>query len=404
MSTAMDRETLPLQTTAGGGLTRDRPPRIAEIDLLRGFVIALMVLDHVRDFFLTQAFAFSHTDPERTTLALYATRWATHLCAPTFVFLAGASIFLQQANGKSSRQLARFLALRGAWLLVLELTIVGFGFNFAPIVFLQVIWAIGMGMVLLAVLVRFSPRAIGTLGAVIVVGHGLLAPIDAGDLGSLGLVWTLLFELSFVPNLGLIAYPLVPWFGVMCLGYALGFIFTLPLERRRRALATAGAVALVAFVIVRTLNGYGDPARWRSFETISQTVMSFLNVSKYPPSLLFVLVTLGPSLLITPLLMRLRGSLANLLLAFGRTPLFTYVLHIYVAHGAALIIGIAMGLPAAAFRNFILDPSPLSNSNWGFPLAGVYVAWVGVLALLYPLSAWFADVKRRRRDWWLSYV
>jgi uncharacterized membrane protein len=404
MSIPVKSGALTFETATRGGLTRTGHPRVAEIDMLRGFVIALMVLDHTRDFFLAHAFAFSHTDPERTTLALYATRWVTHLCAPTFVFLAGASIYLQRANGKSSRELARFLALRGAWLLVLELTIVGFGFNFAPIVFLQVIWAIGMGMMLLALLVRVSPRTIGILGAVIVAGHGLVEPINAGDLDSFGLVWALLFELNFVPNLGLIAYPFVPWFGVMCLGYAFGFIFTFPLARRRRILATAGAIALVSFIALRSLNGYGDPVRWHGYETLSPTVMSFLNVSKYPPSLLFVLVTLGTASLIATLLMRLRGPLANLLLAFGSTPLFTYVLHIYIAHGAALIIGLAMGLPASIFRNFVLDPSPLSSSNWGFSLAGVYVAWIAVLAVLYPLSTWFADVKRRRRDWWLSYV
>jgi uncharacterized membrane protein len=404
MSIPVNSGALTLETATRGNLTRKGQPRVAEIDMLRGLVIALMVLDHVRDFFLAHAFAFSPTDPERTTLALYATRWITHLCAPTFVFLAGTSIYLQRANGKPARELARFLALRGAWLLVLELTIVGFGFNFAPIVFLQVIWAIGMGMMLLALLVRVSPRTIGILGAVIVAGHGLVEPINAGDLGSFGLVWALLFELNVVPNLGLIAYPFVPWFGVMCLGYALGFIFALPLERRRRTLATMGTIALAAFLVLRTLNGYGDPVRWQSYETLSQTVMSFLNVSKYPPSLLFVLVTLGAASLLATLLMRLHGALANLLLAFGSTPLFTYVLHIYIAHGAALLIGVAMGLPSSAFRNFVLDPSPLSNSNWGFSLAGVYVAWITVLAVLYPLSLWFADVKRRRRDWWLSYV
>ncbi len=400
----LDPLAVPRPATATG-LTRAGRPRLDAIDLLRGLVIVLMVLDHVRDFFHVDAFVFNPTDPERTTLAVFATRWVTHLCAPTFVFLAGASAYLQGVNGKSPGELARFLATRGMWLVVLELTIVGFGLNFAPMVFLEVIWAIGASMLLLALLVRLRPAWIGALGVMIVAGHGLLGPIDAAQLGSLGPMWLALFEVGLLRGVpGFIAYPVVPWFGIMCLGYGLGFVFTLPASRRRRLFAMLGTGALLAFVVLRAINGYGDPAPWRSFPNTLQTMLSFFNVSKYPPSLLFVLVTLGVSWLSLPLLERLRGPIANVLLAFGRTPLFTFVLHIYVVHGAALLLGVFSGVPASYFANFVLDPSRLVRAQWGFSLIGVYVAWLAVLAALYPLASWFAEVKRRRRDWWLSYA
>lgn len=406
MSAQLQVDTIAVaQSATAGGLTRAGRPRLEAIDMLRGLVIVLMVLDHVRDFFHVDAFVFNPTDPERTTLAVFATRWVTHLCAPTFVFLAGVSAYLQSVNGKSPGELARFLALRGIWLIVLELTLVGFALNFAPILFLQVIWAIGASMLLLAPLVRLRPVWIGALGVLIVAGHGLLGPIDAAQLGPLGPLWVALFEIGPIPGApGFVAYPVVPWFGVMCLGYGLGSVFTLPATRRRQWFAILGIGALLAFAVIRAINGYGDPAPWRSFPATLRTLLSFFNVSKYPPSLLFVLVTLGFSWLLLPLLERLRGPLANVLLAFGRTPLFTFVLHIYVVHGAALLLGVFSGVPASHFVNFVLDPSRLVQAQWGYSLIGVYIAWLAVLAALYPLASWFADVKRRRRDWWLSYA
>jgi uncharacterized membrane protein len=388
-----------------GGLTRAGRPRLDAIDMLRGFVIVLMVLDHVRDFFHADAFVFNPTDPERTTLAAFVTRWITHLCAPTFVFLAGASAYMQRANGKTPSELARFLALRGAWLVVLELTIVGFGLNFAPILFLQVIGAIGIGMLLLSTLVRRPAAWIGALGVIIVAGHELLGFVNAAQLGPLGPIWVILFEVGpLLSAPGVVAYPVAPWFGIMCLGYGLGFVFTLSPARRARLLGITGMSAVLMFITIRALNGYGDPAPWRVFPGALQTVLSFLNVSKYPPSLLFVLVTLGLSCLLLPLLERLRGPIANVLLAFGRTPLFVFVLHIYLAHGAALLLGALTGVPASYFTNFVIDPSRLVRAQWGFSLTGVYVAWLAVLAAMYPLASWFATVKQRRRNWWLSFL
>jgi len=374
--------------------------------MLRGFVIALMVLDHTRDYFHISAYNFDPTDPARTHLWLYLTRWVTHLCAPTFVFLAGVSIYLQEVNGKSKPQLSRFLLTRGAWLLVLELTVISFGFNFAlPFLFLQVIWAIGMSMILLAGLI-WLPRAVAAaIGVLIVAGHQLLAPIDAADLGALAPLWTLAFEVGRTPfGPGFIAYPLIPWFGVMCLGYGLGVVFAQEPSRRNRSLLRIALGAIALFLVLRAINGYGDPAPWHAFPGVGATLMSFFNVSKYPPSLLYVLITLGVSLLCMLAFQRLRGLLARALLAYGRTPLFTYVLHIYVVHGSALLVAMLAGYPASYEANFLADPFRLVKAGWGFNLLVVYAAWLAILIVLYPAARWFAEVKRRRREWWLSYL
>jgi uncharacterized membrane protein len=386
-------------------LNRLGVPRLDAIDLLRGLVIALMVLDHVRDYFHADAFVFNPLDPARTTPVLYATRWITHLCAPTFVFLSGVSAFLQRANGKDVRTLSRFLLTRGAWLVALEFTIVSFGFNFAPVLFAQVIYAIGVGMIALSVLVWAPQRAVLALGVLIVAGHDALAPINAGMLGAAGPVWMFAMEpgpTSFLA--GFVAYPAIPWVGVMLLGYGLAPLFLLPQTERNRILTGCAAFALGLFLLLRALNAYGDPAPWQAHQSGWRTALSFFNVTKYPPSLMFVLVTLGMSFLLLPLLERLRGAPARVLLAFGRTPLFTYLLHVYLVHGSALLLGMALGFPAAVFTHFILDPSQLVTAHWGFNLAVVYGIWLLTLAVLYPLSRWYADMKRRRRDAWLSYL
>jgi uncharacterized membrane protein len=391
-----------LDPLAQPALNRAGVPRVDAIDMLRGFVIVVMVLDHVRDFFHTQAFLFDPTDPTRATAALFFTRWITHLCAPTFVFLSGVSAYLQHANGKDRLSLSRYLLTRGLWLVVLEVTVVNFGFNFAPMLFLQVIWAIGVGMVILSALVWLSPRAVLIVGAIIVAGHNLLAPIDAANLGA----WTPVWRLAMEPGLGpgFVAYPAIPWLGVMCLGYGLGPIFFAAPARRRQLIAGLGLCAFAAFLLVRAINVYGDPAPWSTQSDFGRTVMSFLNVTKYPPSLSYALATLGVSLLLLPALEGLRGLPARMLLVFGRTPLFTYVLHIYLVHGAALLVAVATGLPAGIFVNFLADPMRTVNAHWGFGLPVVYLVWALVIVCMYPLSRWFAGVKRRRRDWWLGYL
>lgn len=396
----------PAVAAAAAGVTRSGAARIEGIDALRGLVIVLMVLDHVRDFFHRTAFT---ADPlalgDAGDPALFMTRWITHLCAPTFVFLAGVSVWLQRANGKSRPDLSRFLLTRGLWLILLELTLVQWGFNFGPGFFLQVIWAIGASMLVLAALIWLPRSVVLALGVLIVAGHQALAPVDPPDLGAAGPAWQLAMEFGPTPfGPGFLAYPFVPWLGIMLAGYGLGGLFTLTGAARTRAVLLLAGGLLAVFVVLRAINGYGDPRPWAPQSDGLWTALSFINVSKYPPSLDYALVTLGASLALLPVLERLGRPSAGVLLTFGRTPLFTYLLHIWLAHALALLVGVMTGIPAAAFFNMLGDPGRLIAAGWGFGLLPVYGFWLLTLALLYPLSRWFEGVKRRRRDWWLGYL
>ncbi len=380
--------------------------RLSSIDILRGLVIILMVLDHVRDFFHASAFTINPLDPETSNPALYMTRWITHLCAPSFVFLAGVSAFLKGARDGDTKSLSWFLFSRGLWLIVLELTVINFGWSFgfgAP--FLQVIWAIGISMVLLSALVWLGPRAVLLVGVLIVAGHNLLDPIDPPDLGGAAPAWNLIHEQGLMRGEGwalFVAYPALPWLGVICLGYGLGGLFLKPAAERVRTLLILGAGFIAMFLILRGLNAYGNPTPWTQHADGVSTAMSFFDVQKYPPSLQFVLITLGIGFLLLALFERLRGPLAELFLTYGRVPLFVYVLHIYIAHGLAMATGVAMGRDPNDFVEWIADPSKLQG--WGFDLWVVWLVWLLVVAILYLPARWFGAVKRRRKDWWLSYL
>ena len=380
--------------------------RLSSVDMLRGLIIILMILDHVRDYFMVGAFFRDAVDPATSYPALYATRWITHLCAPGFVFLAGVSAFLKGERTNDARSLSWFLLSRGLWLIVLELTVVNFGWNFgisAP--FLQVIWAIGASMVVLAGLVWLGPRAVLAIGIAIVALHNLLDPINPPHLGDAAPVWNLVHEAGF-PNLWGVpifaAYPVLPWLGIMCLGYGLGGMFLKPSGERIRTLIFLGLAFLAAFAILRGLNVYGDPAPWKAFDTPAQTVMSVLNVQKYPPSLLFTLATMGINLLLLAAFERARGPVAEFFLTYGRVPLFVYVLHIYLIHALQIGVGIAIGRPVADFIKVFENPA--KQQGWGFDLPVVYLVWLGVVLALFPLARWFGKVKRTRREWWLSYL
>ncbi len=389
--------------TTPPALDRAGRERIEIVDLLRGLMIVLMILDHTREYFHVDALQFDPTDPDRTTSLLFATRWVTHLCAPTFVFLAGVSVHLQEAAGTATRRLSRILLTRGLWLIALEFTVVSFGFDFAaPFAFLQVIWAIGIGMIGLSLLVWTKPMVAAAVGTAIIVGH---QTIPGGFVASLGPLWRLGFAPGPMPfGPGLVAYPAVPWFGVIALGYGLGSMFLGTARERRKRLTALAAVMLVAFAILRVANGYGDPRPWIPEGGLVRSAMSFFDLSKYPPSLDYLLATLGVSLLLCQALWVAPASIKNVLLAFGRTPFFTYLIHIYVVHGLATLIGVASGVPASAFFGYLGDPSRLEAAHWGVPLAWVYLIWLSIVACLYPPSRWFAGVKSRRRDWWLAYV
>jgi uncharacterized membrane protein len=364
-----------------------------------------MALDHVRDFFNADALHFDPTDLTRTYPALFLTRFVTHICAPTFVFLAGSSGFLLGAKLGDRRVLAHFLLTRGAWLILLDLLIVSPVWILEPGWFdLGVLWAIGFDMILLAGLVFLPPHAVLIAGLLIVFGHNLLDPLHASEFGSLGPLWTLLFEPGPLPFglKGGVSYPVLPWFGIIALGYGMGYVFLDPAAKRTRQLTFLGLSAIALFLLLRLANLYGDPRPWSFQGDGVMTALSMLNVTKYPPSLLYVLVTLGPMFLLLTAMERLGGFAGDVLATFGRVPLFIYVLHLYAAHAAAITLFRIEGFDFHQLRGLGVRAAP--PEGLGLGLAATYVAWMLIMAALYPACRWFAGVKRRRQDWWLSYL
>jgi uncharacterized membrane protein len=398
--------------------------RIDSIDLLRGLVMVVMMLDHTRDFIHNAVYQFDPTDPTRTNVALFFTRWITHFCAPVFVFLAGTSVYLQFARGKSKGELSRFLVTRGLWLIFLEVTLVrigvSFSFDYRFLGFLQVIWAIGVSMIILAALIHLPLKVVAAFGLVMIAVHNLFDGFRVESWGgpsspvpSVGAkVWMLLHQqfeafpiVSFPSPVVVVVYPLIPWIGVMAAGYSFGALYRLDAQRRRRLLLIIGASATVLFIIVRAINAYGDPSKWSQQKNVVYTALSFLNTSKYPPSLLFLLMTLGPAIIALALFESgsTRGRIANFFITFGRVPLFFYLLQWLTAHVISLLLHLAFGKPTSW-----LFQSPASFTavppEAGFNLGVVYLSWIVGVLLLYPLCKWFAGVKQRRRDWWISYL
>ncbi|OPY58059.1 MAG: hypothetical protein A4E57_04893 [Syntrophorhabdaceae bacterium PtaU1.Bin034] len=395
--------------------------RIEAIDMVRGLAVMVMLLDHTRLFFHNASLHIDPTDLSRTSAALFLTRWITHPVAPIFVFLAGTAAFLRTERGKTEHRLSRFLLTRGLWLVVLEFTIVrlGINFNFDYHRFfgsMQVIWVIGVSMMLLALLVRLPAAVVAAVGIVMIGAHNLLDGIHvaswkgprsaAPDL--LDVIWLVLHQPgAFIlcpypcPRI-FVLYPLIPWVGVMAAGFAFGAVYRLHAERRRRFLIWTGLALMSAFVVLRTFNIYGDPQPWQAQTSSLFTIFSFLDVTKYPPSLLFLLMTLGPGLLILALFERVRpGKWGTVLSTFGKVPLFFYLLQFFVAHGLAVLAGFVAGQPIA----YQFAPYRKAPPGVGFDLWVVYLFWVVGLVMLYPVCRWFAALKkRRRRDWWLSYL
>ena len=374
--------------------------RVLSVDVLRGAVMILMALDHTRDYFTY--LRFPPENLAKATPALFATRWVTHFCAPVFFLLAGVGASLAVSAGKSRREVSWFLLTRGLWLIVLEMTVLQFAWNFSfgfPL-FLLVIWALGWSMILLSLLI-FLPRwAIATIAIVMIASHNLLDPIRPDAFGSLAPLWHFLHVPGFVLGKALIGYPLIPWCGVMALGYALGAIFDWTPEARRKLLVQAGIAMVVAFIVLRFFNLYGNPAPWTVQRSAAMTVASFLNLLKYPPSLMYLLMTLGPALVALALLDNVRGRIANAIAVFGRVPMFYYVVHIFVIHILAYIFALIQG-----GRGDFLSLDVGSFPEWyGTGLPGVYLAWAIVILILYLPCRWFASLKSRRKDPWLSYL
>ncbi len=389
------------------------PPRVNAVDLVRGIVMVIMLLDHTREFFHNAGLSFDPTDLTQTNPILFFTRWITHFCAPTFVFLAGTGAYLQGMRGKSKPELSKFLLTRGLWLILLEFTIirvlVWFNFDFHFALMLQVIWVIGVGMIVLAGLIYLPLRVLTSGSLALIVLHNLLDKIQVNPPGFGASVWMILHQpgiIFFTPKVyGLVLYPLIPWIGVLVAGYCFGALYQWEPERRQRFLFRLGAALLFGFVALRGINVYGDPSRWSVQKNAVFTVLSFLNVSKYPPSLLFLLLTLGAAILALAWFEgQGKNLLSNIFITFGRVPLIFYLGQWFTAHGLAIVVSYLAGKPTAwLFMTLLEQPRP-NPGNLGFRLWVVYLFWFIGLLLLYPLCRWFAEVKRQRKDWWLSYL
>ncbi len=388
------------------GLSR----RIAAVDVVRGLIMILMALDHTRDYFSNAT--VSPTDPVHSYPILFFTRWITHLCAPGFVALAGTSVYLQQKRGRTRGEVGKKLVLRGLWLLFVEVAVVSFGIFFTyHFHFFQVIYAIGGSMILLAALQWLPTRWVAVYGFAVLLLHDLLQRVQPDSLGQGEVAWKFLVSTGFffhgdTPWV-FVLYPLLPWSGVMALGYCFGAVVSLPAARRRVRSVQFGVGALLLFAVLRVTNWYGDTTPFKHLATKAQTMMSFFNVTKYPPSLQYLCVTLGVLLVVfavadLALERRWVPRALGVVEIYGRVPFFYYVLHFYLLHllalGALMVamhtVHVHPPLP------FFGEPVPQAKVS----LAGVYGIWIAVVAALYLPCKWFAGVKARRRDWWLSYV
>ena len=383
--------------------------RIESVDLLKGLVMVIMALDHTRDYFHFSAFFYDPTDPVQSTLPIFFTRWITHFCAPTFCFLAGLSAFLY-GKKKSKSDLTNFLWKRGLWLIFIELTIVNFAWFF-DIQFrtptLQVIWSLGVSMIILSALIHLPKTAILVFSCVLIFGHNLLDNIHYPG----NFFWSFLHEFSgfsISENInGYIAYPIIPWAGVMSLGFWFGSFYDSSYDssKRKKTFNIIGFSAIFLFVVLRLINNYGDPFPVQNYTSISQTLIAFLNPVKYPPSLMYLLMTLGVSFLFLANSENISGKIVEFFKTFGKVPFFYYVLHIYVIHILAMMLAEYTGF---GWESFILPAWVAEVSalkGYGVGLFSVYLIWIGVIALTYPLCKLFADYKMKNKEKnWLSYL
>jgi uncharacterized membrane protein len=411
--------------------------RIDSIDLLRGIVMVIMMLDHTRDFIHRDVMlGWDPTDLSKTNVILFFTRWITHFCAPVFVFLAGTGMYLQFIRGKSKGALSRFLVTRGLWLIVLEFTwiriCVTFNVDYRFLGMMQVIWVIGVSMIIMAALIHLPLRLVGAFGILMIASHNLLDGIHfqgwqgaESAVPSYGAKLFMLLHQAFEafpvvwwPSpVVVVIYPLIPWVGVMAAGYAFGAVYQWDVQRRRQLLVRIGSAMIVLFIVLRAINHYADPSHWSRQNSIVFTILSFLNTTKYPPSLAYLLMTLGPALVALAwfesdnnshrslsqprgFVSRLRGALVT----FGRVPLFFYLLQWPTAHFISVILHWATGKPVAWMFRSAVDAFSPPPPGVGFNLLVVYLSWIAGVLLLYPLCKWFAGVKARRRDWWISYL
>ena len=379
--------------------------RIESVDVVRGVIMILMALDHVRDFFGNSG--LNPTNPATTTIPLFFTRWITHFCAPVFFLLTGTGAYLSLGR-KSKLELSQFLFTRGIWLIFLELTVtrcLGWQFNFDyQATMLIVLWALGWAMIVLSVLVYLPASIVTTFGVVMIASHNLFDSVQSSNP-----LWSILHSPNFIVNhpgrVVFVGYPLIPWMGVTAAGYGLGQIYSWPSERRRAFLLPMGLALTAAFFVLRAINVYGDPLRWTTQKSPAFTVLSFLNTTKYPPSLLYLLMTLGPALLFLWAVDAGTPQWLRPALIIGKVPMFYYLLHIPLIHLIAVAVCYARyGQAHWMFESPGLGQFPITQPpGWGYSLPIIYLVWACVVLALYPLCRWFAGLKQRRNDAWLSY-
>jgi len=385
--------------------TTSRIQRLVSIDLLRGLVMVLMALDHVRGFFSNPG--FNPLDIEQSNAPLFLTRWVTHLCAPSFILLAGIAAYLSLQRRKNKKELSKFLLIRGVWLIFLDLTVVSLAWTFFPGIFiLGVLWVIGWSMIILAVLIQLPIRRIAIIGIAMIIGHNLFDGVQAENTGIWPWFWSFLHEpnmfMPFPSIRFLLAYPLIPWVGVMAVGYTLGQVFTFEKNQRLPWLRNLGFALFGSFLVIRGINIYGDPQPWSVQSNLFKTVLSFLNCQKYPPSLTYLLITLSLALLLLYLFDLRSWRLLHPLITFGQVPLFFYLIHLWVIHFAAIVLALPKyGLTAVALPFIYKSAMP---ENYGYSLHHVYIIWLIIVMLLYALCNWFANYKSQHKHWWLNFL
>lgn len=382
-------------------------PRIHSIDILRGIIMVIMALDHTRDFF--SASNYDPLDLSQTTPQMFLTRWITHFCAPIFVFLAGTSAYLSLGKYASKGKAAGFLFKRGIWIIFLELVIINLSWTFDvhyQLLLVQVFWAIGWSMIFLSLLIRLPVRVIAIIGLSMILLHNTLDGIAPARFGQAGWLWMMLHQGGFVPfgeKTGLFfAYPLIPWLGVMATGYAFGTLFKKNSGTRKKLLFRIGITCITLFIVLRFSNLYGNNGDWVTYDVWWKTVLSFVDCTKYPPSLLFLLMTIGPGILSLSALERTQHTWSGFFTVFGRVPMFYYLLHVPVIHALAIGVAYFKGSNVSRFFHSLFFAAP--DPTWGFDLPVVYLVWMLIVVILYFPCRWFMRLKATKKDWWLSYL
>jgi len=403
---------LPRYTVVGSPAPKINTRRIESIDLLRGVVMIIMALDHVRDYFHYDAFYYSPTDLTQTNVPLFFTRFITHYCAPVFVFLAGTSAYLYGAK-RSKKELSFFLLSRGMWLVFIELFIVVLFRTFNPsytYLNLQVIWAIGVSMIALSAIIYMNKKLILVTAVLLIAAHNLLDTVHVPGSGLLAVIWSFLHDVNHFTfgRVDLyVRYPVLPWLGIMTIGYYLGSLYVSDYDpvKRRKKLLIAGIGSITLFIILRSGNWYGDAAFWSVQKNFTFSLLSFLNVSKYPPSLVYVLITLGPALIFLALTEKKLNAWTEKIAIFGRVPMFYYLGHIFLIHILAVIAALVTGYPEMVILNNAVN-SMQALKGYGFNLLTVHLFWIIHVLVMYPFCKWYDAYKRTHQSeyWWLSYL